>query len=561
MRTFFATLPILVAAGLQAQRVAEIEPNDTVAQAQPILAGRHIVANLAAGEQDWYSFTLASAAEIHLQTSGNFSVNPSVDTVVLLYDSTGQVRLAWNDNQRGTMSDCGVNLQPGSYTCLVMGKTTTVTGDYGLDFVVLPAAVIDVVEAAEPNGDPMLGGYPTPIVLGQTFTGDLSSPTDSDWYTFTLTTAGVVQAAVYDDGGVPQLDNTNIKLYQEHSPGSYVAVGSASTQSTGHRALTLAHPASLPPGNYAIEITAGSAATGTAPFDYAKMGKYGVRTRFIALGAGNSVSESAEPNNTAPTAAYMNIGDSAYGNISGSNEGDWYGFTVSGPTTIVAMADSWGSSPITDTTVKLMDRNGGLLTSASSGGTSSHGRVVYTLPQAGLYFIEVSGGVFAATGDYVLLTGSCAPMFVASSFHAEPPSTNACPGSNSLRPALTVASSETPQLGSTFVIRLQNALPNAIALPFYGFSRLAANGGSVPLPFDLTAVGAPGCFVRVDPASTSLAVADATGVSYLELPVPAILALRGLPFFMQAVLLDPANNALGVSVTNDASFLLGERGY
>ena len=265
MRTLFHSVPLLVAAGLAAQRVAEVEPNDSVAQAQPIQAGRQVTANLAAGEQDWYSFTLSRAGEIHLQTSGNFGVNPSVDTVVFLYDATGTNRLAWNDNARGTMSDCGVNLPAGSYTCMVMGKTATVAGDYGLDFVVLPPSVVHVTEGAEPNGEPYLGGNPTPITLGQTFTGDLSSPNDSDWYRFTLTAAGVVQAIVGDDGGVPQLDSATIKLYQESSPGMYVAIGSSSTQTTGHRALALNHAATLPAGNYALEISAGGAAAGTAP--------------------------------------------------------------------------------------------------------------------------------------------------------------------------------------------------------------------------------------------------------------------------------------------------------
>lgn len=561
MNNPFLVLSLITAVGLPAQRVSEVEPNNTVAQAQALVAGRQVVANLAAGEQDWYSFMLSSAAEIHLQTSGNFTVNPSVDTVVLVYDASGSTRLAWNDNQRGTMSDCGVNLPAGSYTCLVMGKTVTVAGDYGLDFAVLPAAVVHVTEAAEPNGEPALGGNPTQITLGQTFTGELSSPTDSDWFTFTLTSAGVVQAAVYDDGGAPQLDSTLIKLYQETTSGLYSPTGTSSTIAGSHRAFNLGHLGTLPPGNYAIEITAGSAATGTAPFNYDRQGKYGVRTQLLGMPAVNTVLESQEPNNTLPTAAWLALGDQAFGNCSGQNEPDWYGFAVNGPTTIVAMTDSRGSSPINDTTLRLLDRDGVLLTSSSSGGPQSHGRLVFTVPQAGLYFIEVSGGLFALTGDYVLYTGGSTPMFVPGSWRAEPPSTNACPGSNSLRPALTVASSETAMLGSTLVIRLQNALPNAMAVPFFGFSRTVANGGTLPLPFDMTAMGAPGCFLRVDPASTSLAIADAAGVSYIDLPVPALLNLRGLPFFMQAVVFDAANNALGVSVTNDARFLLGDRGF
>ena len=49
---------------LLAQRVAEIEPNGTVAQAQVVAIGSQVDAQLAIGEQDWYQFTVA--AETHV---------------------------------------------------------------------------------------------------------------------------------------------------------------------------------------------------------------------------------------------------------------------------------------------------------------------------------------------------------------------------------------------------------------------------------------------------------------------------------------------------------------
>ncbi|MBK8097353.1 MAG: PPC domain-containing protein [Planctomycetes bacterium] len=558
-------LPFLLALAtpLLAQRVAEVEPNNTVAQAQIITAGTQITANLQAGEQDWFTFTLAAAAEIHLQTSGNFAVNPSVNTAVLLYDATGATRLAWDDGARSSHSDVGCNLQPGTYTCLVVGATGTIAGDYGLDFLVYPAATIQTVESAEPNHSPMTGGTPTPITLGDAITGDLSSPTDVDWFTFAITGQSVVQAICYDDGGVPQLDNTRLSFYQETSPGVWAAFGTSSTLATSHRSFLLAHPTTLAAGNYAIEVSAGAAAAGTAPLNYTKTGAYGLRTRLIALPATNTVGEAPEPNNSTTTAAFFNVGDAALGNCSGQNEGDWYGFAVNGPTTLVAItADAPGSpTPITDTTIRLLDVFGNFITSASSGGASSHARLITTIPQAGLYFLEVQGGLFAATGDYILYTGSVDPMFVPASFRAEPPSTNACPGSNALRPALVVASGEVPQLGSTFVVRLHNTLPNAVAIPFFGFSRDFANGGLLPLPYDMTQNGAPGCFLRVDPLTSILLVTDGAGIGYFEALVPTFLGLRGLPLFTQSLQLDMPLNTAGFSMSNDARMLVGDRGY
>lgn len=555
--TFVAIAP------LAAQRVAEAEPNNSVAQAQSIAAGQQVVANLSAGDQDWYTFTLAAPGQIHLRTSGNFAVNPSVDTVVFLFDAAGTTRLAWNDNQLGVHSDCGATLPAGTYTCQVVGKLATTAGDYGLDFVVLPPSGITATEGPEPNGDPLLGGIPTPITLGDIVAGDLASPTDSDWYTFTLAGRGVVQAICYDDGGVPQLDNTRLALFQETSPGMWSAFGTASSLTTSHRSFNLGHPATLAAGNYAIEVSAGTAAAGTAPFHYTKTGSYAIRTLLVDMPGAFVVNEAPEPNNMPGAGAFMALGDSGIGNISGQNEGDWYAFGVNGPTTIAAMSDNWGSTPITDTTLRLLDSDGNLLTSASSGGPAgtSHGKLVFTVPQAGLYYIEVAGGLFAASGDYILYTGGASPLFVSAGWRAEPPSTNACVGSNGLRPALVVASGEAPQVGSLFLVRLQNALPNAVVLPFFGLSRTLANNGTVPLPFDMGQLGAPTCFLRVDPLVTLLGITDAGGVALIDAPVPTLLSLRGLPMFMQTVLLDLPNNSLGISMSNDARILVGERGY
>ncbi|MCA8973440.1 MAG: PPC domain-containing protein [Planctomycetes bacterium] len=564
-------IPVLVlASSIAAQRIAEVEPNDTVAQAQPLTAGTQITANLAAGEQDWFTFTLAAPAEVHLRTTGNFAVNPSVDTGVFLFDASGTAQLAWNDNAAGVLSDCGVNLGAGTYSVLVIGKLATTAGDYGLDFVTLPAAVINAVEGPEPNHDPGLGGTPTPITLGSTIAGNLSSPTDVDWYSFSITGRAVVQSICYDDGSVPQLDNTGLQFFQELAPGVYGPFSPAGSSSltTSHRSFNLSHPTTLAAGNYAIQVAAGSAAAGTAPFSYTKTGNYAIRTRLIDMPGTFTVAEGPEPNNVpgSPNVPFFTLGDTLSGNCSGGNEEDWWAFVVGGPTTIALMCDGGSPSPMTNEDLRLFDATGTLITTASSGGPGSHGRMIYTLPQGGIYYVAAYGGAFALTGDYVVYTGSCDPMYVTGDFRATPPSTNACPGSNNLRPALKVASTESPQLGSTFVVQLANTLPNALAIPFYGFSRNTAIGGTVPLPFDMTPLEPNQfnhCMVRVDPLITSLLITDANGIGYIDYVLPPVPGLQGLPVFMQSMQLDPAipNNPYGVSMSNDARILIGTRSY
>ena len=560
-------LPIVVllslCPALLAQRVAEVEPNDLVSSAQPLVFGQQVDCVLAAGEQDWFTFTMTGTGEVHISTSGNFAVSPSVDTVALLYDATGTTRLAWDDGARSSHSDIGVTLSPGVYTVLVIGKLATTTGAYSLDLVQYSPTVINTTEGAEPNGDQGLGEIPTVINLDDTFAGSLSSPTDQDWFTFTLLTDSIVQAFVYDDSTVPQLDNTLIGLRQQTSPGVWSVLGTTSTLATSHRAFNLGHPSYLPAGTYNFAVTSGNAGAGTAPQNYVKTGNYAVRTRMIPLSATNTVAEAPEPNDSIATTAFMTVGDNATGFCSGSNEADWFAIFVPSPMTLAVMTENGNVAPaITDTTVRLHDAQGNQLATASSGGPTglSHGKVLFTIATPGMYYVAVAGGLFAATGNYLVRTGGVSPILQSATFQQQPPSTNACLGSNGLRPQLTRASGEVAQIGTHFTMRVNNALPNAGVVSMLGFSNTEANGG-IPLPLDLTSFGAPTCFLRVDPAQTSFGVADAGGFWFWDLPIPNDLFLNGLPFYVQVACLDAALNTFGISVSNDAKVVLGDRGY
>ena len=101
---------------------------------------------------------------------------------------------------------------------------------------------------------------------------------------------------------------------------------------------------------------------------------------------------------------------------------------------------------ITGTTIRVYDSDG-VVIATGSGGTSTHGRLITTLRTGGIYYVEVSGAVFAGAGNYRLHTGGCDPLFVAIGQTTQPPSVNACPGSNGLRPNLGNASGERPFLG------------------------------------------------------------------------------------------------------------------
>jgi hypothetical protein len=120
---------------------------------------------------------------------------------------------------------------------------------------------------------------------------------------------------------------------------------------------------------------------------------------------------------------------------------------------------------------------------------------------------------------------------------------------------------EVPALGSTFSRQLTGCPTGAAFILAEGFSNTTANGGATPLPFDLTAFGAPGCTVNVDPLVVVMGVANSAGVAELSTPSSGDLTFRGFYWYEQALVLNPAANALGMQVSNYARPIFGERSY
>lgn len=565
----FSTLfaPFLAVATLTAQQVLEIEPNEPPALPQPILPGQHIAATFSSTtDEDWFSFTLTAPAQVHLRTlnSGNLSLSTTRDTRIALYDATATTRLAWNDGASGTRADCGVTVPAGSYVWRVGLKTTiTAPAPYDLDFFVLPGRPITTVEGPEPNDPNVVGGIPTPIALGATVEGTLSSTTDVDFWSFTLTGRGVLQVVSFDDGGVPQLDNMALRYWQEVSPGVWSPLGTGvATNSASHRVSSLQHTNTLLAGTYAVAVQAGTAAAGTAPWDYVRTGRYSLRTALIDM-PGGIIPEGPEPNQTPATATPFALGLEATGAAQAGNEPDWYAFTIAAPTVVAAQAEGTGATPLAGSSLRIWDAFGNTLGSGS-GGATTHGRVISTLLTPGTYYLEIAASQFALSGDYVLRSGGTAPVYIASATRVEPASTNACVGSNGQRPLIGYLPGETPVFNSTFVTRVERTIPSTFAAFLVGLSNTSASGGTVPLPAFLANGGldAQGlvtqCMIRVDPQLILLVLTDASGSGEFAYNFPYTAAALGTRVYEQALCYDPTLNGIGFSVSNDASFVVGD---
>jgi hypothetical protein len=82
--------------------------------------------------------------------------------------------------------------------------------------------------------------------------------------------------------------------------------------------------------------------------------------------------------------------------------------------------------------------------------------------------------------------------------------------------------------------------------------------GTVPLPFDLTQLGAPGCSWLVNMLSPPMPFAfDGSGEATVNYNVPYDLTLRGSLVLLQTLALDPRANGLGLTMSNGLAAGIG----
>ncbi|HEX5053780.1 MAG TPA: vanadium-dependent haloperoxidase [Planctomycetota bacterium] len=125
-----------------------------------------------------------------------------------------------------------------------------------------------------------------------------------------------------------------------------------------------------------------------------------------------------------------------------------------------------------------------------------------------------------------------------------------CTGSNGLSVTVSAVPSALPVIGSTMKVDVAN-LPAAVPL----FVMLAGTTRLVP-GFNLGYFGAPGCTSDVLPITSETLLAT-WGTGRWTLPIPLNTAWLGLSIYHQAVGIDLAANALGVTTSNLGDARLG----
>lgn len=115
-------------------------------------------------------------------------------------------------------------------------------------------------------------------------------------------------------------------------------------------------------------------------------------------------------------------------------------------------------------------------------------------------------------------------------------------------PSLAAMGSSLPQQGTTFLAQLSNMpTTGGAALVTLGFSDSVY--GALPLPFDLSSLGAPGCRILTSPDFNSF-VLNSGGTAVWALPIPVNPSLSGANFLNQGVVLDSGADGLGLSFSN-----------
>ncbi|MEZ5964673.1 MAG: S8 family serine peptidase [Planctomycetota bacterium] len=129
-----------------------------------------------------------------------------------------------------------------------------------------------------------------------------------------------------------------------------------------------------------------------------------------------------------------------------------------------------------------------------------------------------------------------------------------CPGTGGIPSAHP---SGNPRINSSFTVNLTYARPSTSAFMFLGVSNSSWLG--IGLPFNLTGLGAPNCFLRVSGEVVASVPVGATGTGGFTLALPNATNLIGAAVFSQFLVLDPPINTLDLVASNSLRIVIGDR--
>ncbi|MDA0975661.1 MAG: PPC domain-containing protein [Planctomycetota bacterium] len=421
------------------------------------------------------------------------------------------------------------------------GPDFLVPGGRGVS-IVDPGHDLGIGEGAEPNGNPNAvgGGTPTLLGCGDQGEGQVFPFGDRDWWQFDIQ-ADRTLTAWTGPGAAGAIDDTVLVLLD--AQGAIVAANDDDPLRAPFSALTT----TISAGRYYLSVQG---------FADVRTGSYSLDVTCGAPGGGTNlpVNESAEPNSSSSTATALPCGRQGQGNLQVASDSDWWAFSLSASTAIDAETGAFSGSPCRDTYLYLLDSTGRQIAADDDGGSGLYSRIQIQLAP-GTYYLNVESYQNRYAGGYTLdlrCGGGGGGGGSAASFQALP---GGCPGSAGL-PVLSARPGELPLLGSTFALDTAPVPAGGMVFGLLGASASVTSGG-VALPLNLAVLGAPGCFLDVDPAQT-FSVTARGDVATFYLPIPNDPTLLGGRLHAQTLVVDGAANQVGLITSNRGTLVLGD---
>jgi hypothetical protein len=129
-----------------------------------------------------------------------------------------------------------------------------------------------------------------------------------------------------------------------------------------------------------------------------------------------------------------------------------------------------------------------------------------------------------------------------------------CDGRGLWRPLLI--GFDAPRVGGRFTLQLHHAAESAPVVLLWGFSDSSWLG--LPLPFDLTPLGATGCTLYCSGDVQAPSRTDPCGFARFDVDIPIDARLVGLAFFNQWLILDWGANRLGLVASDAGRGVIGQ---
>lgn len=525
----------------------EAEPNNSTVQAQPVTFGTEIQAQWTTGDIDYFQFTLSVTSHVMLFTGTN---DPTLDTELLLEDVAG-FTLAYDADSRGLSAALSIELPPGTYRAKVTATSPQAFADYTFEVARTSPRTVTLTENATTEvanntraGATLLPSGPCRVTVdAQRLTAG-----DEDWYRLSFNVRTGLWITI-NEGNGKWISQHRWELYDAN--GSLVSArygpssgNSPEDPSNADKEKRTSQIRVWEGQTYYVRVLENAGCSpncsSTSGYNEIPYGAY----RLTVISAPMAGAGQVAHGGTATGIAGGQVGTGILPAPTLGNPIPKHAWTIIAPSACVVFLQTFPGSgtALNDSTIRISDSQGWAASSAAGNVLENpqnplHARLAVTLPSAGNYTVEVTGGPLNAGGGSYLLEVGLAACAISYSVPIYGIFSNANCGTGQILYASNP--SEVPVLGSLLVTRAYFAASTGLVVRLLDLQVM-------PVPFDLTSIGAPGCFLVIQGLATELALSSPPG-AYFSLAIPSSPAFLGIQVYDQVVGFDLFSFGVGAS--------------